>query len=116
MYFGWADTALTPHMAVDYYDRALAANGSETKDFFRLFMVPGMFHCRGGVGPDRFDAMTAVIDWVERGVAPESLTASRVEDGHVVRTRPLCPYPHVARYASAGSVDAAGSFACAEPR
>ncbi len=116
MYFGWADTALTPYMAVDYYEQALAANGPQTKDFFRLFMVPGMFHCRGGVGADRFDALTAVIDWVERDVAPQSLTATRVEDGKVVRTRPLCPYPHVARYGGAGSVDAAASFACTEPR
>jgi feruloyl esterase len=116
MYFGWADTALTPYMAVDYYEKALATNGPGTKDFFRLFMVPGMFHCRGGVGADRFDALTAVIDWVERGVLPQSLTATRVEDGQVTRTRPLCPYPQVARYGGSGSVDAAASFACADPR
>jgi feruloyl esterase len=79
-------------------------------------MVPGMFHCRGGVGPDRFDAMTAVIDWVERGVVPQSLTAARVEDGQIVRTRPLCPYPQVARHGGSGSVDTAASFACTEPR
>jgi tannase/feruloyl esterase len=96
--------------------RLLAANGPETTDFFRLFMVPGMFHCRGGVGPDRFDAMSAVIDWVERGIAPRTLTATRVEDGAVVRTRPLCPYPQVARYGGSGSADAAASFACTEPR
>jgi len=75
-----------------------------------------MFHCRGGVGPDRFDALTAVIDWAERGVTPQSLTASRVEDGKVVRTRPLCPYPHVARYGGSGSIDEASSFTCTEPR
>jgi feruloyl esterase len=115
MYFGWADTALTPYMAVDYYEKALVANGPETRDFFRLFMVPGMFHCRGGVGADRFDAMTALIDWVERGIAPASITATRVEGGNVVRTRPLCPYPQVARYGGAGSIDAAASFTCAEP-
>ncbi|WP_164186560.1 tannase/feruloyl esterase family alpha/beta hydrolase, partial [Stenotrophomonas maltophilia] len=58
VYFGWADTALPPQMGVDYYERALARNGPGTPDFFRLFMVPGMFHCRGGLGTDRFDAMT----------------------------------------------------------
>ena len=116
MYFGWADTALTPFMAVDYYEKALATNGPDTRDFFRLFMVPGMFHCRGGVGADRFDAMTAVIDWVERGVLPQRLTATRMEDGRVTRTRPLCPYPQVARYGGSGSVDAAASFACSDPR
>jgi feruloyl esterase len=116
MYFGWADTALTPYMAVDYYEKALAANGPDTKDFFRFFTVPGMFHCRGGVGTDRFDAMTAVIDWVERGVTPTSLMSSRVEDGKTVRTRPLCPYPQVARYGGSGSIDDAASFTCTEPR
>jgi hypothetical protein len=116
MYFGWADSALTPHMAVEYYEKALAANAPEARDFFRLFMVPGMFHCRGGVGPDRFDAMTALIDWVERGVAPPHITATRMEGGSVVRTRPLCPYPQVARYSGAGDIDAAASFTCTEPR
>ncbi|WP_163602736.1 tannase/feruloyl esterase family alpha/beta hydrolase, partial [Klebsiella pneumoniae] len=78
------------------YERALARNGPGTPDFFRLFMVPGMFHCRGGLGTDRFDAMTALINWVEGGRAPASLNAARVEQGRVVRTRPLCPYPQVA--------------------
>jgi feruloyl esterase len=115
MYFGWADAALTPFMAIDYYEKALATNGPDTPDFFRLFMVPGMFHCRGGVGTDRFDAMTAVINWVEGGTAPDSIPAARVEQDRVTRTRPLCPYPRVVRYKGAGSVDAAASFTCADP-
>ena len=65
-------------------------------------MVPGMFHCRGGVGTDRLDAMTALINWVENGVAPASITASQVDKGKLVRTRPLCPYPQVARYCGLG--------------
>lgn len=115
MYHGWADTALTPLMAIDYYEAAVAANGPQTRDFFRLFMVPGMFHCRGGVGVDRFDAMTAVINWVESGAAPDRITAGRVEKGEVTRTRPLCPYPQVARYVGSGSTEAAASFTCANP-
>jgi tannase/feruloyl esterase len=115
MYFGWADTALTPLMGIDYYERALAANGADTREFFRFFLVPGMFHCRGGVGPDRFDALTAVINWVEGGVAPAALVATRMEGGQVTRTRPLCPYPQVARYKGSGSIDAAASFACQAP-
>jgi len=112
VYFGWADTALPPLMGVDYYEKALARNGPGTPDFFRLFMVPGMFHCRGGVGTDRFDAMTALINWVETGRAPAMLNAARVEQGRVVRTRPLCPYPQVARHRGTGSIDEAANFVC----
>jgi feruloyl esterase len=115
MYFGWADTALPPLMGIDYYMKAVAANGLGTPDFFRLFMVPGMFHCRGGVGPDRLDAMTALINWVENGTAPASITAAQVDKGKLVRSRPLCPYPQVARYAGSGSPDDAANFACKAP-
>jgi feruloyl esterase len=115
MYFGWADTALPPLMGIDYYMKAVAANGLTTPEFFRLFMVPGMFHCRGGVGTDRLDAMTALINWVENGVAPASITASQMDKGKLVRTRPLCPYPQVARYSGPGSQDDAASFACKAP-
>lgn len=112
MYFGWADTALPPLMGIDYYEKAVAANGADTPDFFRLFMVPGMFHCRGGVGPDRLDGLTALINWVENGVAPATVTATQMADGKPVRTRPLCPYPQVARYSGSGNPDDAASFAC----
>lgn len=112
MYFGWADAALPPLMGIDYYEKAVAKNGPHTSDFFRLFMVPGMFHCSGGVGPDRFDAMTALVNWVENGTPPASLLASRVDQGKIVRTRPLCPYPQVARYSGSGSIDEASNFFC----
>lgn len=115
MYFGWADPALTPFMGVDYYEKALAANGPETRSFFRLFMVPGMFHCRGGVGPDRFDALTALVNWVENGAAPDRLVATQMEQGQLKRSRPLCPYPQVARYTGSGGVDDAANFACRDP-
>jgi len=115
MYHGWADTALTPFMSVDYYERAVAANGPGTPDFFRLFMIPGMAHCRGGVATDRFDGMSAIVNWVENGLAPDSIKAWRAEDGKVTRTRPLCPYPQVAAYSGSGSTDAAANFACKAP-
>jgi hypothetical protein len=102
-------------MGVKYYEQAVAKNGPKTTEFFRLFMVPGMAHCAGGVGPDRNDAVTAVIDWVEKGKAPDSLLASKVTGGQVVRTRPLCPYPQVARYKGQGSVDEASNFSCVAP-
>ena len=102
-------------MGVNYYERAVEVIGPKTTDFFRLFMVPGMAHCAGGVGPDQNDAVTAVIDWVETGAAPDSLVASKIAGGRVVRSRPLCPYPQVARYRGEGSVDDAADFCCVAP-
>jgi Tannase and feruloyl esterase len=115
MTYGWADSILMPMMGVNYYERALETNGPKTPEFFRLFMIPGMAHCAGGVGPDRHDPVTAVIDWVEKGKAPDSLIASKVVGNQVVRTRPLCPYPQVARYKGEGSVDDAANFRCVAP-
>jgi len=116
MTYGWADQILQPLMGVHYYEAVSAKHGKETMDFARLFMVPGMAHCAGGVGPDRNDAVTAVIDWVEKGKAPEQLIASKVTNGQVVRTRPLCPYPQVARYKGQGSIDDAANFSCVLPQ
>jgi feruloyl esterase len=78
-------------------------------------MVPGMAHCGGGIGTDRFDALTALIDWVEKGKAPDSLRAARVVNKQEVRSRPLCAYPKVARYSGQGSSDAAANFNCVSP-
>ena len=115
MTYGWADAILQPMMGVNYYEQAVAKNGPETNEFFRLFMAPGMAHCGGGNGPDRRDSATAIIDWVEKGKAPESIEASRVVKDRVVRTRPLCPYPQVARYSGHGSIDDAANFRCVAP-
>ena len=115
MYHGWADPALTPYMSVDYYERALKASGPQTKDFFRLFMVPGMFHCRGGIGVDHLDALTALINWVEAGKAPDTIIATRIEANKVTRSRPLCPYPQAARVSGTGSTDDAANFVCQMP-
>jgi len=112
MTYGWADSILQPMMGVNYYEQAVAKNGPDTMNFFRLFMVPGMAHCSGGIGPDQHDPMTAIINWVEKGKAPASILAHRVESGKVVRTRPLCPYPQVARYSGQGRIDDAASFHC----
>ena len=70
MTYGWADPVLQPMMGVSYYEQVLAKNGPGTPDFFRLFMIPGMSHCGGGIGPNRYDAVTALVDWVEMGKAP----------------------------------------------
>ncbi|MBZ5575853.1 MAG: tannase/feruloyl esterase family alpha/beta hydrolase [Acidobacteriia bacterium] len=113
--YGWADTILQPMMGVNYYEAAVAKNGEDTPEFFRLFMAPGMAHCGGGIGPDRHDSVTAVVDWVEKGKAPDSMVASRVVNNQVVRTRPLCPFPQVARYSGQGTIDEAANFRCVEP-
>ena len=116
-YHGWADALITGLYAVEYYESVVAEQGGleETADFYRLFMAPGVAHCRGGPGPDRFDAVTALERWVEDGVAPDRMVASKVVGGEVTRTRPLCPYPQVARYAGSGSIDDADNFACVAP-
>ena len=116
MTYGWADQILQPMMGVHYYEGVVAKNGKDSGDFARLFMMPGVAHCGGGIGPDRHDAVTAVIDWVEKGKAPDSLLASKVTDNKVVRTRPLCPYPQVARYKGQGSIDEAANFSCVAPK
>jgi len=115
MTYGWADSILQPLMGVNYYEQAVAKNGPDTPEFFRLFMVPGMAHCGGGIGPDRNDSVTAMIDWVEKGKAPPSIVASKVVNNQVVRSRPLCPYPQVARYSGTGSIDDAANFRCVMP-
>jgi feruloyl esterase len=116
MTYGWADQILQPMMGVTYYEAVAARNGKDTPGFARLFMMPGVAHCQGGAGPDRNDAVTAVIDWVEKGKAPDTLLASKVTNGAVVRTRPLCPYPQVARYKGQGSIDDAANFSCVAPK
>ena len=115
-YFGWADAALNPIMGVNYYEKVEASLGAETtSEFYRLFMVPGMFHCDGGLGTDQFDAITPLINWVENGIPPDTIPAARVEAGAVTRTRPLCPYPEIATYTGLGSIDTAANFVCAAP-
>jgi hypothetical protein len=115
MTYGWADQILQPLMGVEYYEEVEKRNRN-AREFARLFMVPGMAHCAGGNGPDRMDAVTAVIDWVEKGKAPDTLLASKVTNTQVVRTRPLCAYPQVARYSGTGSIDDAANFRCVAPR
>ena len=117
LYQAWEETAVPPRTAIDYYNSVLAAMGgeSQTRDFFRLFMVPGMFHCGGGVGTSEFDAMTAMIRWVELNEAPDRVIGTHSENGKQVRTRPLCPFPRVAKYKAKGDADDAGSFTCETP-
>ena len=86
-----------------------------TAEFARLFLLPGMGHCRGGSGPDQFDMLTPMVDWVERGVAPDRILSAQVIDGKVARTRPLFPYPKIARWTGNGDVNDAANFVAVEP-
>ena len=109
-YFGWADPALNPLMGVGYYEEA-ARTTPGIEVVYRLFMAPGMQHCGGGDAPNVLDPVTAVIDWVEAGRAPATLIATQKRPDGSERSRPLCPYPQVARH-TGGDADKAESFAC----
>jgi len=115
MYFGWADPQLNPRMGLEYYEDVAAKMGPNTSEFARLFMVPGMFHCGGGIGTSTFDTATPLVQWVEQNKAPVSIPAARMVNGQPVRTRPLCAWPEVARYKGSGSIDEAANFTCRRP-
>src|SRR4029078_3879034 len=110
---GWNNALVPAGVVLDYYRNVQAAIGTaRTKQAVRLYMVPGMIECNGGPGTDTFDMLGVMRGWVERGQAPNAVIASRVEHGHVVRTRPLCPSPQVATYKGKGSTDDAKNFIC----
>ena len=115
-YSGWADQQVNPLPGIEYYETVNKRMGyAETREFYLLFMVPGMFHCGGGPGCGNVDWLAALMDWVEKGVAPKQLTGTHLEKGQATRTRPLCSYPQVARYRGTGSTDDAANFNCQIP-
>ncbi len=113
-YHGWGDPQISPRASIEYYKSVLAKLGGEekTRDSYRLFMVPGMAHCGGGDGPNTFDMMMPLRTWVDTNKAPDRIEASRVRNGKIDRTRPLCPYPQTAAYKGSGSTDDASNFVC----
>jgi feruloyl esterase len=141
LYHGWDDNQIPAAASVDYYQMVTRAMGGEklTKDFIRLFMLPGVGHCRGGVGGSEVDWITALEDWVENGKAPEAVTAYHMatdpykpltvgsetvpqfpryplaEDGFD-RSRPVYPYPDIARYSGKGDPNKASSWEKAPAR
>jgi feruloyl esterase len=134
-YHGWGDAAIPATGSIEYYEavneffrrypdgRAAAVTG-KVADFYRLFLVPGMGHCAGGLGANRFgqgdnapadperNIVAALEQWVEKGVAPEKMIATGADKGF---SRPLCPYPQQARYNGSGNPNDASSFVCAAP-
>lgn len=128
VFHGWNDAAIPARNSISYVASVKETMGSATADsFLRLYMVPGMKHCGGGPGPNSFGAngeeeggmFSSLVRWVEEGVPPASIKATKFNDGGpakgVKRTRPLCPYPQVAKYKGAGSTDEAENFECEMP-
>jgi feruloyl esterase len=131
LYHGWSDAAIPGESATRYFRSVQRKMGARnTKGFMRLFMAPGVQHCGGGSGPNTFgqassgggdperNVFAAIERWVENGIAPETIIATKYKagtPGAVERTRPLCAYPKVAKYKGSGSVDDAASFDCEEP-
>lgn len=124
MYHGFADSMISPLASIQYYDSVVKFFAAQNKrssesaalqqvqTFARLYMMPGVGHCGNGVGPDQFDKMRLLEDWVERDVAPGNVIASKVSNGKVSMTRPLCAWPERAVYKGSGDTNAAASFIC----
>jgi Tannase and feruloyl esterase len=115
LWHGWSDQLIYPEGTIDYYQRVQKQMGGpdSTSKFARLFLAPGVGHCAGGPGPQPAGALDAVVQWVEHSQAPETLKAERRDPaGNIVRSRPLCQFPLVARYKGSGSTDDAANFAC----
>jgi feruloyl esterase len=129
LYHGWADPLIPSQTSINYFNALVENDGggfqrvgfdrdgtlSKTQSYARLFMVPGMFHCSGGPGPNVFDALTPLVTWVEKGTAPATIVATKfVNDTPpaIEMTRPLCVFPKVAKYNGSGSTSLAQNFSC----
>jgi pimeloyl-ACP methyl ester carboxylesterase len=113
---GGSDPIFSINDTIGWWRNVDAANHGEAASFVRVYAVPGMNHCVGGPATDQYDALTAVVDWVEKGTVPERIPAKAGPTSPWPgRTRPLCPYPKFARYRS-GDVNQADSFTCEQPR
>ena len=117
LYHGWADPGPAPENTINYYDLVARKLGGKQDQWMRLFLMPGVGHCGGGVGPDQADFLGALERWKEGGAAPGQIVATRPagRGGATPMSRPLCPHPQVARYNGAGSVDDAANFSCVAP-
>ncbi len=112
-YHGWADPGPAPANTIAYYDAVVKAlGGGKQDDWMRLFLLPGVGHCGGGVGPDQADYMAALERWRENDIAPDQIVAAKVSAGRIDMTRPICAYPKVAAYKGSGSPNDAGNFVC----
>ena len=121
-YHGDSDPVFSMYDTVEYYESLSSQYGTTTGTFARLFLIPGMNHCSGGSHAlDSFDPLTAIVDWVEDGTAPDSIVAGNAltpVSGEALppgRTRPLCAYPQFAQYTGTGNSEDAANFKCVAP-
>lgn len=116
IWHGEADNLIFPRGTVNYFNRVLTGNGGakQVDAMARLFLAPGVGHCAGGAGPNPVGVFDAVVNWVENGVAPETILATRSLPDGSTRTRPLCPYPTTAQWSGSGSTDDAANFVCVD--
>jgi feruloyl esterase len=125
VYHGTSDPIFSSDDTTSWYESLRTANNGDASNFSRFFRVPGMNHCSGGPATDQFDALTPLVNWVEKGQAPDSLLASARGAGNAggvntdlpaswspARTRPLCAYPKVAKYKGTGDIEQAANFTC----
>jgi len=122
LYHGWSDSLSSARATVQYFDALVAASfGGDLQaagESTRLFLAPGMGHCSGGPGPNTWDKLDALVDWVENGTAPQSILATHSSNGVIDNERPLCPWPQQAVYTGpAGGQDnpanwVAQNFSC----
>ncbi len=114
-WIGNADPAVSPRATIEWFKDVDAREAGRAQDFLKLFVIPGMNHCAGGVATDRFDMLGPLEDWVERGIAPASVPAEASNPGYfgvASRSRPLCPYPQYAHYKGSGDINQADNFVC----
>jgi feruloyl esterase len=114
IYHGYEDLIISPYSSIWFYEDLAQENGgySKLQANARLFMVPGMQHCEGGSGPNVMDTLSAMEQWVEKGIAPNAITATHLTNNTVDRTMPLCKFPEQAHYKGGGDVKSEASWSC----
>ena len=115
LWHGWSDPALPATRSIDYYN-AVATQNPLVRLSARMFLLPGVAHCAGGLGPDRADWLTTLEQWVEKGVAPDQVLMTKNDaQGKTTMERPVCAYPLSARYNGSGDANRAASYTCVGP-
>jgi feruloyl esterase len=125
VYHGVSDPIFSAADTASWYDQLTNTSNADATNFARFYLVPGMNHCSGGPSADQFDMLTPLVNWVEKGIAPDIVVATARGAGNAggvnaevpgdwaaTRSRPLCPYPKIARFNGSGDKEAAANFTC----